>query len=157
MSRRLAAYFGRRHVPGLTLQAPHTQAIETSGAPPRLSGGEGDVSVGVRRLSVMLLSYEDGRDSIVDLTKTLADMCQRGKLAPGDISMDLVDAELTENVMGEPDLLVLFGPYVDLAGYPPWQLRLTEIFHVRDNHSVGYQVFLRGLYKFANAEMRLGR
>ena len=53
--------------------------------------------------------------------------------------------------------MILFGPYVDLAGYPPWQLRLTEIFQVRDNQGVGYQVFLRGLYKFANAEMRLGR
>lgn len=111
----------------------------------------------VQHLSVLLLSAEDGRDSLVDLTKTLAEMSQRSKISASDISVDLVDAEITESVMGEPDLLVLFGPTVELSGYPPWQIRLTEIFHVQDNHGVGYQVFLRALYNFANAQMRFGR
>lgn len=84
-------------------------------------------------------------------------MSQRRKLSPHDISLDLVDAELTESVMGEPDLLVLFGPSVDLQGYPPWQARLTEIFHAQDNTAVGYQVFLRALYSYAKAQMRFGR
>lgn len=108
-------------------------------------------------LSILLLSAEDGRDSLVDLTKTLAEMSQRSKLAPNDISVDLVDAELSESVMGEPDLLILFSPTVELAGYPPWQIRLTELFHVQDNQGVGYQVFLRALYNYANAQMRFGR
>jgi len=94
---------------------------------------------------------------LVDLTKTLAEMSQRKKLSPNDISHDLVDAEITESVMGEPDLLVLFGPGVELQGYPPWQLRLTEIFHVQDNSGVGYQVFLRALHSYAKAQMRFGR
>ena len=84
-------------------------------------------------------------------------MSQRKKLSPKDISLDLVDAEITESVMGEPDLLVLFGPSVELQGYPPWQVRLTEIYHMQDNTGVGYQVFLRALHKYANAQMRLGR
>lgn len=111
----------------------------------------------VQHLSVLLLSAEDGRDSLVDLTKTLTEMSQRSKISASDISVDLVDAEISESVMGEPDLLVLFGPSVELSGYPPWQIRLTEIFHVQDNHGVGYQVFLRALYNFANAQMRFGR
>ena len=84
-------------------------------------------------------------------------MSQRKKLSAVDISLDLVDAEITESVMGEPDLLVLFGPSVELQGYPPWQVRLTEIYHMQDNTGVGYQVFLRALHKYANAQMRLGR
>ena len=63
----------------------------------------------------------------MDLTKTLAEMAQKGKVAPADISAELVDAEITESVMGEPDLLLIFGPRVQLKGYPPWQVRLTEI------------------------------
>lgn len=94
---------------------------------------------------------------MVDLTKTLTEMSQRSKISASDISVDLVDAEISESVMGEPDLLVLFGPSVELSGYPPWQIRLTEIFHVQDNNGVGYQVFLRALYNFANAQMRFGR
>lgn len=78
-------------------------------------------------LSVLLVSAEDGRESLVDLTKTLAEMSQRDKLSVDDISIDLVDVELTDNIMGEPDLLILFSPYVELQGYPPWQIRLTEI------------------------------
>lgn len=124
--------------------AASTQTSETPGLP-------------LEHLSILLLSAEDGRDSLVDLTKTLAEMSQRSKISAGDISIDLVDAEISESVMGEPDLLIIFGPMVELQGYPPWQLRLTEIFHVQDNHGVGYQVFLRALYNFANAQMRLGR
>lgn len=108
-------------------------------------------------LSILLLSAEDGRSTLVDLTKTLTEMSQRRKLSSDDISLDLIDAEISESVMGEPDLLVLFSPNVQLQGYPPWQARLTEIFHVADNSGVGYQVFLRALHNYAKAQMRFGR
>ena len=84
-------------------------------------------------------------------------MSQRSKLAPDDISIDLIDAEISESVMVEPDLLIVFGPYVELQGYPPWQVRLTEIFHAQDNAAVGYQIFLRALHSFAKAHMKFGR
>lgn len=93
----------------------------------------------------------------MDLTKTLAEMSQCKKLLPDDVTQELVDAEITESVMAEPELLVLFGPSVELQGYPPWQARLTEIFHVEGNVGVGYQVFLRALHRFANAQMKFGR
>lgn len=84
-------------------------------------------------------------------------MCQRNKISANDISLDLIDAELSESVMTEPDLLILFGPHIQLQGYPPWQIRLTEIYHSQDNSGVGYQVFLRALHSFAKAQMKLGR
>lgn len=108
-------------------------------------------------VSVLLLSAEDGRSTLVDLTKTLAEMSQRNKLSTSDISLDLIDAEISESIMTEPDLLILFGPFVKLQGYPPWQVRLTEIYHSQDNCGVGYQVFLRALHNFANAHMKFGR
>ena len=84
-------------------------------------------------------------------------MSQRGKLSPDDISLDLIDTEITESIMGEPDLLILFGSHITLEGYPPWQVRLTEIFHVPDNAVVGYQTFLRALHSYAKASMKFGR
>ncbi|EFX02747.1 di-cis-decaprenylcistransferase [Grosmannia clavigera kw1407] len=152
VSTRLASYFGRAH-PAVTLQAPHVPAIHSAAFP--RAREYGDISEG--HIKILLLSEEDGRDSLVDLTKTLADMAQRTKISASDVSIDLIDAELTESIMTDPDLLILFGPYVELFGYPPWQIRLTEIFHVPDNHSVGYQVFLWGLQNYAKAEMRVGR
>lgn len=116
-----------------------------------------DSSPSLGQLSILLISEEDGQDSIVDLTKTLTEMSQRGKISSDDINIDLLDAELSESVMGEPELLILFGPTVELDGYPPWQIRLTEIYNVQDNNGVGYQVFLRALYNYAQATMRFGR
>lgn len=109
-------------------------------------------------LNILLISESDGRQTLVDLTKTLAEMSQQSKLSPSDISSELIDAEISESVMGEPDLLICFGDRVVLDGYPPWQVRLTEIYYVRDNvGGVGYHVFLQALYKYAKAEMRFGR
>ncbi|KAB5580717.1 putative undecaprenyl pyrophosphate protein [Coniochaeta sp. 2T2.1] len=157
MSQKLAAYFGPSY-PALSVSAPHTPSVETPGRlrPAHTSSSEGIATEPEQRhLSVMLLSYEDGRDSMVDLTKTLAEMAQRNKISPSDITIDLVDAELAESVMTpDPELLILFSPSVDLQGYPPWQVRLTEIFHVPDSQGVGYQVFYRALCNFAKAQMR---
>ncbi|KAJ9157244.1 Undecaprenyl diphosphate synthase [Pleurostoma richardsiae] len=152
ISQNLAAYFGKQH-PTLTLGAPHVRSIESSASP--RAGRFAESSLG--HISIRLISAEDGRDSVVDLTKTLTDMVQLSKISASDISIELLDAELTEGVMSEPDLLILFSPWVELSSYPPWQVRLTEIFHAQDNESVGYQVFYRGLCKYANAQMRFGR
>ncbi|KAL8671170.1 MAG: hypothetical protein Q9168_004323 [Polycauliona sp. 1 TL-2023] len=149
VSSKLHSYFGRQ-VPTLQIQAPHIPSFldgDDSGKTPSSAG----------HLSVLLLSEDDGRATLVDLTKTLTEMSQRNKLSAGDISLDLIDAEISESVMTEPDLLILFGPYVKLQGYPPWQVRLTEIYHSQDNCGVGYQVFLRALYNFAKAQMKFGR
>ncbi|CAL3972062.1 unnamed protein product [Diplocarpon coronariae] len=152
VSRKLSSYFGPQQ-PALSLRAPHVPSIESAPSAPTAETPRAPV----KNLSVLLLSAEDGRDSLVDLTKTLAEMSQRSKLSPNDINIDLVDAEISESVMNEPELLILFGPTLELSGYPPWQVRLTEIFHVQDNNGVGYQVFLRALYNYANAQMRFGR
>lgn len=75
----------------------------------------------------MLVDETDGRTSMVDLTKVMAGMAQKGKIAPSDINASVVDGEIKEAVMDEPQLLILFGPKVELDGYPPWPIRLTEI------------------------------
>lgn len=81
-----------------------------------------------RHLSIIMLSEADGRRTLVDLAKTLAEMSQKRRISPLDISAELVDAEISESVMEEPDLVILFGgDEILLQGYPPWQIRLSEI------------------------------
>ncbi|MCJ1397396.1 hypothetical protein MMC11_000589 [Xylographa trunciseda] len=148
---KLHEYFGKGR-PSLQVRAPHMPSFlngdfSEQAAASSVSG----------HLSILLLSSEDGRSTLVDLTKTLAEMSQHQKLLPSDISSDIINAEIRDSVMTEPELLLLFGPYVNLQGYPPWQLRLTEIFHVQDNVGVEYQVFLRALHNYAKAQMRFGR
>jgi dehydrodolichyl diphosphate syntase complex subunit NUS1 len=138
-------YFGGQH-PALSVTSPHKEGLLSP---------EGDSKQG--HLKLHLISEEDGRESMVDLTRTLADMSQRGKLSPRDISLELIDAELSEGILPEPDLLILFGPHVELSGYPPWQIRLTEIFCLRDNQGFGYQVFLKALRNYSKAQFRRGK
>lgn len=195
LNRVLASYFTPSHLPSLHIRAPHQPAYSPPDSPTPTESDSQPAS-----LNILLMSASDGRATLVDLTKTLAEMSQRGKLQPSDISSDLIDAELTESSCGEPDLLVLMtstsfpsrsgkakrrrhsaavqrepldyeperdtygmsetggaGGDVCLRGYPPWQVRLTEIFHVQDSQGVQYQAFLRALYSYAKAEIRLGR
>jgi dehydrodolichyl diphosphate syntase complex subunit NUS1 len=114
----LESYFGKQRKPTLSLRAPHLSSYSPPSTPPTTE---------CPHLTVLLLSEHDGRDTIVDLTRTLAEMAQRGDVAREQVNMDLIDAQLSDHVSGEPDLLILFSPTVQLKGYPPWQLRLTEI------------------------------
>ncbi|KAF4548967.1 Hypothetical protein D9617_24g016810 [Elsinoe fawcettii] len=125
ISNTIASYYGVDNSarPSVSLRAPQVPAFSPPTASPDPSAGSPP------HLSILLLSETDGRRTLVDLTKTLAEMSQKHKLAPEDISTELIDAELSESVMGEPDLLILFGESVVLDGYPPWQVRLSEIFN----------------------------
>jgi len=160
ITRTLQAYFGNTpysNCPTVSLRAPNQPSFSPPNTPPNPIHDDADPRH-PNHLAILLLSEEDGRSTLVDLTKTLAEMAQRSKISPSDISAELIDAEITESVMGEPDLLLLFGPRIVLDGYPPWQVRLTEIYHVPDNtEGVGYQVFLRAVHRFAKVQMRFGR
>ena len=139
-------YFGHQ-LPGLAVTSPHMDAYTS----PSLGDNR------IAQLKLHLISSQDGRESLVDLTRTLTEMSQKGKLSPRDISMELVDAELSEGIMSEPDLLIVLSPHVELDGYPPWQIRLTEIFCLQDNESFGYQVFLKALRRYSSAQFRRGK
>lgn len=199
---KLATYYGpASHQPTLHLFAPHHPLY----TPPQPSSTAPKTNPDT--ITVLLLSASDGRDTLVDLTKTLSEMAQHGKLSPQDISTKLIDAEITDMITtptspppesssvsengsetgaqlrnrltpnsnsnsssgpmlkAEPELLLVFGPSLKLDGYPPWLIRLTEIFCTGDKSSsimgdgeaVEYQRFLQGLWRYARAEMRFGR
>lgn len=118
IAQRLHSYFGKSR-PTLRVHSP------PSGSFNDMSDEEG--SGAHVDIEVVFISEEDGRESLVDLTKTLCDMAQRGKIMSEDVSIELIDAEVKENVIPEPELLILFSPNITLKGYPPWQIRLTEI------------------------------
>jgi dehydrodolichyl diphosphate syntase complex subunit NUS1 len=165
---KLASYYGSpSQQPNLHIYAPHHPVQ-----------GPASIDKSKSSLTILLLSSTDGRETIVDLTKTLAEMSQNGKLSPEDITPELVDAEISEIttqplasgapdtvLKPEPDLLLVFGPFLKLDGYPPWQIRLTEMYCTGgrshglngDSEAVEYQGYMRGLWHFAGAQMRFGR
>lgn len=145
ISRTMHAYFGPPpQTPTFHLRAPHLPSYSPPSSsppsPPFTPLTNGTTQTRRPTLTILLLSSTDGRPTLVDLTKTLTEMAQRGTMSPyTDISEELIDAEMREIVMEEPDLLILFGcggrgggggadgAELVLQGYPPWQLRLTEL------------------------------
>ncbi|CAJ2501714.1 Uu.00g045670.m01.CDS01 [Anthostomella pinea] len=148
VNQKLSAWFGKNQAP--------PQALATRGASTLQSPNRADLPR-ERCLTIILVSEDDGREAMVDLTKVLATMVQKEKIRPKDITTDIVDSELSDAVMREPDLLISFEPYVNLQGYPPWPIRLTEIYCEPDNQGVGYQIFLRGLRKYSQATFKIGK
>ncbi|KAI0401853.1 Undecaprenyl diphosphate synthase [Xylaria palmicola] len=142
VSQRLKTWFGKDQAPPLAVSARGDRAVGWSDE-------EG--------LNLLLISEDDGREAMVDLARVLAGMVQQDKITAKDITMDVIDSELSEAVMYEPDLLISFEPYVNLQGYPPWAIRLTEIHCAPDNQGVGYQIFLQALRKYSLATFKKGR
>lgn len=195
VQQKLVLYFGAPpDSPAVKVFAPNHPSLSPLPSPslPKQSNGANGHHSSQTSLNLLLLSESDGRDTLVDLTRTLAEMAQAQKLRPKDITVELVDAEISATISisnsrssqnastsgkkngavqeqgalpAEPDLLIVFAPYIKLDGYPPWQIRLTEIFCVGDSGGdvsgrsrtrVEYQGFLRALWNYAGAEFRFG-
>lgn len=195
VQQKLVLYFGAPpSTPTLRVFAPNHPSLSPISSPASTAQTNGSTNGDHRptniSLNLLLLSESDGRATLVDLTRTLAEMAQAHKLRPKDITQDLIDTEISAttsipavssppmltdgavringakpSLPPEPDLLIVFAPYIKLDGYPPWQMRLTEIFCVGDSGGdvsgrsrtrVEYQGFLRALWSYAGAEFRFG-
>ncbi|XBW37448.1 hypothetical protein QEN19_003029 [Hanseniaspora menglaensis] len=153
----LRKYFGPAKVPKFAVRIPHTNQIFYNLPPTPISLEYVEKADKKISIEVILLSKVDGRETIVDLTKSMAELCKQGLLDEKDITQDLVDKELRKLVGEEPDLLLYFGPNLDLQGFPPWHIRLTELFWEHDNNDVSYTVFIRGLKEYAGSKVNVGK
>lgn len=146
ISRNLANYFGTDNLPKYCIKIPHINLVFYS-----------DVTSKAVDLEISLLSRVDGKPTIVELTKTMSELAVNKELSVKDISIDLIDGELVDLVGHEPDLLISFGPYLDLQDYPPWHIRLSELYWEPDNKEVSYAVFIRALQKYAFCKVNVGK
>lgn len=148
---KLMKYYGPTNTPNFAVKIPHSNKVYYNNT------DEYDNIDTKVVIEISLLSNRDGRETIVDLTKTMAELCAAKELKISDITMDLVDSELTQLVGHEPDLLLYFGPSLDLQGFPPWHIRLTEFYWEPDNNAVTYSIFIRGLKNYAGAKINVGK
>lgn len=145
ITRNLANYFGSEHVPHYSIKIPHKNVIFYSDPYKKVD------------LEICLLSRVDGKPTIVELTKTMSELAMHDELSVRDINIELVNEELVELVGPEPDLLICFGPTLDLQDYPPWHIRLSELYWEPDNKDVSYAVFIRALQKFSRCKVNVGK
>ncbi|ODV63933.1 ditrans,polycis-polyprenyl diphosphate synthase [Ascoidea rubescens DSM 1968] len=153
--KKLSQYFGVNYVPNFVVKVPCLNLT--------FNGVDDDFDVQSQGfnnkpvIEISLLSVRDGRSTIVDLTKTMADLAVKNELVVDDVTIDLVDKQLTNLVGVEPDLIILFSPNLDLQSYPPWHIRLSEIYWEPDNDEVNYSVFLRALQKYSTCKVNVGK
>ena len=89
IAQHLCSYYGDTR-PTLRVHAPHSKSFANGD----VDSPDAAADAASSDLEVTFVSEEDGRESLVDLTKTLCDMAQRGKLSSDDVSPELIDAEI---------------------------------------------------------------
>lgn len=95
-----------------------------------------------------ILSRSDGRPKFIEGVRDLI------KLPPKDINIDLVQERLGWPM--DPELLIVFGTPLCLHGFPPWPLRLTEIFTIATHRAIPRKVFIDCLRRYSRTSQRVG-
>lgn len=79
-------------------------------------------------LLINLLSRRAGRPQLALVAQEMAHGMRKGTFDSESLTTDVVEEKVEKGTFAEPDLLlVLGGPYLRLRGFPPWQIRLTEM------------------------------
>ncbi|KAM0786700.1 hypothetical protein ACM66B_002143 [Microbotryomycetes sp. NB124-2] len=114
-------------------------------------------------ITVNVLSRRSGKAQLASVAQKLALAREKRVYTTDMITTELVTETIEDSSFGDPQLmLVLGGPYLRLHGFPPWQIKLTEMYH---HPSPSWlpppvltdEIFARALDVYGGAEMRFGR
>lgn len=108
-----------------------------------------------RRVQVHLASCEDGRRHLASIARTFCQAVERRELAPGDITAHSIQQKLGD--VPDPELLLRCGNVHSLLGFPPWQIRLTEIISLPTHHNLRFPEFVEALVHYGRREQRFGK
>lgn len=79
------------------------------------------------KTKVQVLSYSDGKDKIINLTKNLANAVDLNVLQIKNIKPELINEKLSLNGrIPDPDLAITCGDTMCTYGFLPWQTRVTQ-------------------------------
>ncbi|GAA5845507.1 hypothetical protein JCM11251_001658 [Rhodosporidiobolus azoricus] len=151
---------------GTETRSPPTSGLDDgeSGSSATLVNDESPLSSSTSpgSFKLHLLSREAGRPQLAQVAQALALRQKPGQVAE-ELTTEAVSVVLDALPFTEPDLLfVLGGPYLRLCGFPPWQIKLSEMYHHPSPSwlpppRLTYEIFRPALDVYGGAEMRLGR
>ena len=108
-------------------------------------------------IHVCLLSKLDGQADIVKAAQKLAHNVADGTLIVENVNETLLTSALSTNRgLPDPELLLRFGMAHSNVGFPPWQIRLSEIHDIDTHKAVARYEFFHVLMKFSKCEQRFG-
>ncbi|GME93873.1 hypothetical protein B5S32_g4315 [[Candida] boidinii] len=156
--RNLTTYFGTSNVPTFKIKIPHLNLVYYGPSDENTSNNTANTANNNKYdIEISLISNVDGRSTIVELTKVMSELNMKKELKTKDVTLKFVNHELEHLVGKESDLIILFQPYLNLQGYPPWHIRLSEMYWEPDNDDVSYAVYLRALQKFSTCKVNVGK
>ncbi|KNC72696.1 hypothetical protein SARC_14743 [Sphaeroforma arctica JP610] len=102
-----------------------------------------------------------GRATLVAAVRKLCGQCQAGVRSANGVKGDgVIDEKTVNDALSndeEPDVALIFGPVLSLAGFLPWHTRLTEMICMRDLHSTTPFEFRRAMLRFSQCVHRYGK
>lgn len=99
-----------------------------------------------------IISRSDGRIKFVEDATVLVSSSR-----PEDINLETVHQRVGLSVLpSDPDLLISFGSPLCLYGFPPWQLRLTEILSIPTHERIPQRIFFNCLRRYSRTLQREG-
>ncbi|GAV03892.1 hypothetical protein RvY_14260 [Ramazzottius varieornatus] len=107
---------------------------------------------------IYFLSEADGKATLVEGTRRICSAVKDRRLPTSVIDQNLFDSHIREmQDFPDPDLIMKIGKVDSLSGYPPWQVRLSEILYMPNPREVSFCDFRDALFRFTRVEQRLGR
>jgi len=111
---------------------------------------------------VNFISYDDGKPQIAKVAALLSKTMKSSEVDRMNIQEmnDVITKYSYENDGCDPELIIIYGgtpEYFQLYGYPPWQIRLSEIYHVYGKTDITYAGFINGLFRYSRCEQRDGK
>ena len=129
--------------------------LKLAGQDPHLSWNK----ISDKDVTICLLSREDGQEDIVKAARKLAQSVANGDLRVDELNENLLESNLSAKSKGlaDPDILFRFGLAHSNQGFPPWQVRLSEIHDINTHHGVMRGDFYQVLLKYSRCQQRFGR
>ncbi|GMP38018.1 hypothetical protein CsSME_00009445 [Camellia sinensis var. sinensis] len=114
-----------------------------------------------RKPNLEFVSYSDGKEAVAKAASLLFQKHYLGReeKEPPIFTESHVSEALSAVGSGGPDLdlLLVYGPARCHLGFPPWQIRYTEIIHMGPLKSMKYGSLIKAMRKFSMVRQNYGK
>ncbi|KAK9875012.1 hypothetical protein WA026_005822 [Henosepilachna vigintioctopunctata] len=106
-----------------------------------------------RKVHVKILTEKESKKSLEILCKKLI----AEETSTSEITTEFIDDSLRELYgFPDPDVGVIFSKIFSLSDYPPWQIRLTELYRLNSHYNITFNDFVNVLTKYSKCDQRWG-
>jgi hypothetical protein len=121
-------------------------------------GGGGGAAREMRTTVVDLLGSGDGSSALLEAARCWGDGTA-GHPTTGATTPRQLEAWMSSrgSMLPNTEVTVVFGRHFHLAGYPPWQLHKTEIYHVSSLWRFSRKGLAEVLRKYSKVSQRFGK